>query len=141
MRFIPLLLFLFACTAGADELQLEKYRGQVVYLDFWASWCSPCKDSFPWLNQLQKKYHDKGVVVIGINLDTDRAKADEFLKSTPAQFPVVFDSGGALAKKFGVQGMPYAVILGRDGKVGHSHIGFHADKTKDYEQALQGVLK
>ena len=141
MKLWPLLILFLTATARADDLHLEKYHGQVVYLDFWASWCSPCKASFPWLNQTQKKFHDKGLVLIGINVDKDRAKADEFLKSVPAQFPIVYDPDGALPKKYGVQGMPYAIIIGRDGKIVHSHIGFHPDKTGEYEQAIQGALK
>lgn len=138
---IFLLMWSFAANADLDPLAKPEYKGKVVYLDFWASWCGPCKESFPWLNQIQKKYKDKNFVVIGINLDREKIKADEFLKLYPAQFPLVFNPEGDLAKKYGVQGMPYSVILDRTGKVIHSHIGFHADKIKEYTNVIEGALK
>lgn len=141
MKLFLSLLILFSSVAKAEDFQAEKYKGKIVYLDFWASWCAPCKDSFPWLNQVQKKYQDKGVVVIGINVDKDKAKAEEFLKKIPAQFQIYYNADGTLAQKYKVQGMPFAVIIGKNGEVIHSHIGFHPDKTKEYEQIIEGALK
>ena len=69
-----------------QKFDLAQYQNKVVYIDFWASWCGPCRKSFPWINAIQEKYKDKGLVVIGINLDKDIEKAKQFLKITPAQF-------------------------------------------------------
>jgi cytochrome c biogenesis protein CcmG, thiol:disulfide interchange protein DsbE len=143
MKIVLALLLMVSAPALADTdpLASGEYKGKVVYLDFWASWCGPCKESFPWLNEIHAKYKDKGFVVIGINLDKDKAKADEFLKSHAAQFPIVYNTEGDLAKKYGVKGMPYSIILDKGGKVLHSHIGFHKDKTKEYTDIIEGALK
>src|SRR4051812_16001142 len=84
-----------ADTAGA--LDLARYRGKVVLVDFWASWCEPCRHSFPWLNAMQAKYADRGLVVIGVNVDRERADADRFLRDVPAKFQIVYDPEGTLA--------------------------------------------
>lgn len=142
MKWIFILSLLFSHGAFADgAFKAENYKGKVVYLDFWASWCGPCKESFPWLNQLQQKYKDKGLVIVGINLDKEKAKAESFLKDHPAQFEIIFNGEGTLAKQYGVKGMPYSVILGKNGEVLHSHIGFHSDKTAEYIKTIEGALK
>lgn len=143
MKFVFLTAFLLSQTlwAGTDPLANPELKGKVVYLDFWASWCGPCKESFPWLNQMQAKYKDKGLVIIGINMDKDPAKTEAFLKDTPAQFQIVSNPEGDLAKKYGVKGMPYSVIIDKNGKVIHSHIGFHSGKTKEYVDIIEGALK
>ncbi len=141
MRFLFILTLLFSANTWAEDFSLDAYKGQVVYLDFWASWCGPCKESFPWLNQIQQKYKDKGLTVIGINLDKDKTNADEFLKSHPAVFKIIYNTQGDLAKKYGVKGMPFSVIIDKNGKILHSHIGFHMDKTNEYVQTIEGALK
>ena len=78
-----------------ESVKLSEYKGKVVYLDFWASWCGPCKKTFPWLNELQKKYGKDGFEVVGVNVDAKKADADKFLVSTPAEFTVLFDPAGA----------------------------------------------
>ncbi len=137
LLFITLPSMVFAQTS---QFSPELYKGKVVYIDFWASWCGPCKESFPWLNELQAKYKDK-LVIVGINLDKEKAKADEFLSATPAKFQILFNPEGQLAKRYNVKGMPYSVILDKDGKVIHTHIGFHKDKTAEYTQIIEGALK
>src|SRR5579863_797355 len=73
-------------SAAAPDLDLNQYHGKVVYLDFWASWCKPCRQSFPWMNRMLDMYGDKGLVIIAVNLDEDRKDADRFLKEVPAKF-------------------------------------------------------
>ena len=77
--------------AHADGLDLSAYKGKVVYLDFWASWCTPCRLSFPWMNEIQQTYGARGLVVIGVNVDHDRALADEFLRANRGTFKIVYD--------------------------------------------------
>jgi thiol-disulfide isomerase/thioredoxin len=141
MVYLWTALILMLSPAQADDFNIDAYKGKVVYIDFWASWCGPCKESFPWLNKIHQKYKDQGLVVVGINVDKEKSKADEFLKEHPAQFPIFFNADGSLAKKFGVKGMPYSVIIDKKGQVIHSHIGFHADKTSEYSNTLEGALK
>jgi thiol-disulfide isomerase/thioredoxin len=83
-------------SSRADSLELERYRGKIVVVDFWASWCAPCRRSFPWLNEIQAKYRDR-VVVIGVNVDREQADAAQFLRDVPAKFPVIYDPAGELA--------------------------------------------
>ena len=124
--------------AGADKL--SKLKGKVVYVDFWASWCGPCRQSFPWMNDMQAKYGAKGLQIVGINLDAKRADADQFLAQLPAKFTVGFDAKGDTAKQFGVKGMPTSVLIGPDGKVIAVHQGFKDEDRKDLEAKFASAL-
>src|SRR5450631_1845011 len=97
----------------AAGLDLHAYRGKVVYLDFWASWCGPCRQSFPWLADLLRERESQDLVVIGVNVDKDRALAERFLGETPAAFPIVYDPEGAIASAYKVAGMPTAILIDR----------------------------
>jgi cytochrome c biogenesis protein CcmG/thiol:disulfide interchange protein DsbE len=122
------------------EFDLEKLHGKVVYLDFWASWCIPCRQSFPWMNEMQARYHDSGLEVVAVNLDKNRALADEFLKKLEANFTVAFDAQGDSAKAYNLRGMPSSYLIGRDGKLYASHIGFREKDKAKIEQAIQQLL-
>jgi cytochrome c biogenesis protein CcmG/thiol:disulfide interchange protein DsbE len=128
-----------AAAPPAGELDVSKYAGKVVYVDFWASWCVPCRKSFPWLNALVKKYPDD-LVVVGVNVDHERAAAMKFLEKYHADFPLVFDPDGKVAAAYKLEGMPSAVILGRDGKIVHRHVGFRAEKIPEYEATLRSLI-
>lgn len=143
--FAAFLLSLFASSvlaapAADGQLDLSRYQGKVVYLDFWASWCVPCRKSFPWLNELAKKYPDD-LVVVGVNVDTTRADADRFLKKYPASFPLVFDPQGKLAAEYKLEGMPSSVLVDRKGKVAHRQVGFREEKRGEYEKTLLDLIK
>jgi thiol-disulfide isomerase/thioredoxin len=111
-------------ASAEDLLDLAQYRGRVVYLDFWASWCAPCRESFPWMNRLQGELGHDGLVVIAVNVDRERADADRFLRERPAQFRIVYDPDGLLPEKFGVRGMPTSLLIDRNGQVHSRHEGF-----------------
>jgi cytochrome c biogenesis protein CcmG/thiol:disulfide interchange protein DsbE len=111
----------------ADEgVDLARLRGKVVYLDFWASWCKPCRESFPWMNSVQSAYAKQGVVVVAVNVDQERALADAFLQQYPAQFQVYYDPSGKLAESYRVVGMPSSFLIDRSGAVRYRHVGFRA---------------
>ncbi|MBI3229405.1 MAG: TlpA family protein disulfide reductase [Burkholderiales bacterium] len=110
-------------------LNLQQFRGKVVYLDFWASWCAPCKRSFPWMNQLQQRYGANGLQVLTINVDAKQDDATSFLQSTPADFLVAYDAKGDSAKAYAIKGMPSSFVIGKDGKVLHQHAGEN-DRTE-----------
>jgi thiol-disulfide isomerase/thioredoxin len=129
-----------ALPADGGEFRLDAMRGKVVYLDFWASWCGPCKQSFPWMNAMQAKYADKGLVVVAVNLDTVRGDAQTFLKTTPAQFKVAYDPNGLVAQAYAIKGMPSSFLIGRDGRLVAAHTGFNAGSRDELERALQQVL-
>jgi len=130
----------FDLAGRLAAVNLSDYKGKTVYLDFWASWCGPCKQSFPWMNDMQSRYGAKGLRVVGINVDqkTDDAKA--FLKDTPASFDVAFDQGGKTPKAYAIKGMPTSVLIGRDGKVLSVHSGFKDEQRPELERQIQQAL-
>ncbi len=132
-RQVPSLVLRTAKGAMA----LDSLRGHVVVVDFWASWCGPCHQSFPWLDSLQTRYRDRGVVVVGVSVDKSLDAADAFVAGHPAAFTVAYDPAGRAAEAFGVQGMPSTFLVGRDGTLLASHVGFDARKTAPFETALQ----
>jgi thiol-disulfide isomerase/thioredoxin len=135
-------LLLTALAAPAAEplpAALAPYEGKLVYLDFWASWCGPCRESFPWLNRMQEKYA-ADLVIVGVNVDTDAKAADGFLKKHPARFDIVRDPAGALPEHYRIEGMPSSVLIAPDGRVLHQHSGFRTHDTAEYEAAIRAAL-
>jgi thiol-disulfide isomerase/thioredoxin len=134
-------LTLTPLEAARPAIAAEQLKGKVVYVDFWASWCVPCRASFPWLEELHRKYGDQGLVVLGINKDQAPGDAGKFLARYPASFPLLRDPGDALAKGFAVRGMPSAYLIDRRGNIRHTHVGFRQDTTAELEQLLVELLK
>jgi len=124
-----------------EEIELSQYKNKVVYLDFWASWCGPCRKSFPWLNKMQEKYKHRGLVVIGINLDRDIKKAQQFLTKIPANFLLYSDPTGELGKTYQLQGMPSSYLFDGDGKLSEKHVGFKKSDTDNYEKNIVKLLE
>ena len=106
-----------------SALDLNRYRGSVVYLDFWASWCAPCKLSFPFMNNLRGQFRPKDLVILTVNMDSNKDAASAFLRSVGGDLPVIFDPTGSLASRFDVSAMPTSVLIGRDGRVRYVHRG------------------
>ncbi|WP_082552035.1 TlpA disulfide reductase family protein [Massilia sp. Root351] len=125
-------------TAGA--VRLEQYQGKLVYLDFWASWCGPCRHSFPWMNEMQAKYGAQGLQVVGINVDAKTDDARSFLANTPARFVVAFDPAGAAPRQYGIKGMPSSVLIGPDGKILFEHSGFREGDRAELESRIRAAL-
>jgi thiol-disulfide isomerase/thioredoxin len=127
--------------AAEGEIDLSQLEGKVVYLDFWASWCTPCRESFPWMAAMKEKYGSQGFEVVAINLDKERELADEFLQAMDVNFIVAFDTAGESASEYGLRGMPGSYLIGRDGNIHASHLGFRdADKAR-LESAIQTLLQ
>lgn len=121
-----------AARAEASDLDLSAYKGKVVYLDFWASWCAPCKQSFPFMRQLAETYPSRDLAIIAVNLDHSKKRAEAFIDQQGANFPVIYDPKGKLAERFKVRDMPTSILIGRDGKVRYVHQGFFPAKEGDY---------
>jgi thiol-disulfide isomerase/thioredoxin len=117
-----------------------QWEGRVVLLDFWASWCGPCAESFPWMDEMHEKYGPKGLVIVGVNLDANREDADRFLQDHPNGFRQLFDPQGALAESYGVDTMPTSILLDRNGKPVARHRGFRSEEREAYERNLEAVL-
>lgn len=127
---------------GTDkQVKLADYKGKVVYLDFWASWCGPCRHSFPWMNSMQSKFGEKGLQVIGVNLDAKSDDGKRFLTGNPAEFSVAFDPSGTTPRLYGVKGMPSSYLIGRDGKVIFQHVGFNDADRAELEKQIQTALE
>lgn len=146
IRFMALSsLFLTGSTTSLfcyaeKTLNLNEHKGKVVYLDFWASWCGPCRLSFPFMETLQKSYGSKGLDVVTINLDADTQSAEKFLTELHSRLPVIFDPNGKLAEQFNVEDMPTSIIIDREGQIKFVHQGFHEAKTDEYIEHIQTLL-
>lgn len=127
-------------TAKGETVALDKLRGKVVYVDFWASWCGPCRRSFPWMNDMQQKYGGKGFVVVGVNVDKKRADADRFLAQNPANFTIAFDEAGATPAAYAVKGMPSSYLVDPSGKVTFVERGFLDESKPVLEQKIAALV-
>jgi thiol-disulfide isomerase/thioredoxin len=121
--------------------RLNQLRGQVVYLDFWASWCVPCRLSFPALDQLHKKYHGRGFEVVAVNKDVVAADIGRFLARIPVGFTLVADPGDKIARAYQVKSMPSGYLLDRKGRVRYVHEGFRSDSAAQIEAQIIELLK
>jgi thiol-disulfide isomerase/thioredoxin len=127
-------------NANGDTVALERMRGKVVYVDFWASWCGPCRRSFPWMNEMQQKYGARGLVIVGVNVDKKRSDADRFLAQIPASFTIVYDETGAAPTAYGVKGMPSSYVIDARGNVTFVERGFLDESRAVLEQKIADAL-
>lgn len=126
---------------ASETFSVHEYAGKVVVLDFWASWCVPCRRSFPLLNAMHQKYADEGLTIIGVNLDMERADAARFLEEYPAEFAILYDENQELARQFEVVAMPSSYVIGRDGKILARHMGFKVKQQDEYESIIVDALR
>jgi thiol-disulfide isomerase/thioredoxin len=138
--FLCICLAFITPTRAASPLDLTALQGRVVYLDFWASWCGPCRQSFPWMQTMKETYDGQGLTVIAINLDTDRADADKFLDQFKPTFDVRFDPQGEFAEFYKIEGMPSSVLIDRHGVKRFTHVGFRPVDGQLYEAQLRKLL-
>jgi thiol-disulfide isomerase/thioredoxin len=130
----------FTLPGRSGTVSYPGLAGKVVYVDFWASWCGPCRQSFPWLKTLHERYAAKGLAIVAINLDKERDAAQEFLEDFPAPFLVAFDPSGKTADAFHVATMPSSYVVGADGTILHSIAGFDPGETDAVEQKIREEL-
>jgi len=124
---------------GKSTLSLDAYKGQVVYLDFWASWCGPCAAALPAIDQLQKEFGDQGFQVLAVNVDKDIKDARRFLSRRPVGYPSVANPDGSIPSSFEVETMPTSFLIDRNGVVQYVHKGFRSgdeDELRNHIQAL-----
>jgi len=130
----------FTLPGLEQAVTLSKLKGDVVYVDFWASWCDPCRHAFEWMNSMQSYYEHEGLTVIAINLDKDRAKADQFLAENPAHFTVLFDPEGEVAETYKLRGMPSSYLIDRQGRLVISHLGFRSRDKIPLQKNIVNLL-
>jgi len=131
----------FKLEGKQKQVKLSDYRGQIVYLDFWASWCQPCRKSFTWMNKMQSLYGKEGFKVIAINLDESRQKADKFLEQIPANFDIAFDPRGNTAKTYNVKAMPSSYLIDKHGNVIHANLGFRGNDEEKLELKIRDLIR
>jgi thiol-disulfide isomerase/thioredoxin len=122
------------------SIDLRQFRGKVLYVDFWASWCGPCAKSFPFLNELNAEFHERGLEIVGINLDENPEEARNFLAEYPAHFSVATNVNNKCAKDFGVKAMPSSYIVDRHGIIRHLHLGFRPGEAQDLRKLVEQLL-
>lgn len=122
------------------RVDLNQFKGKVVYVDFWASWCPPCARSFPFMNEMERQFGGKGLVVLAINVDEDLEDAKAFLAKYSANFNLAADTSGQCPQQFGVQAMPSSYLVDAKGVVRHVHIGFRAGETEELRTAVEQLL-
>jgi thiol-disulfide isomerase/thioredoxin len=127
-------------TAGGDTVTLDGLRGKVVYVDFWASWCGPCRKSFPWMAEMQKKYGPSGLMVVAVNVDKKRPDAERFLQATPAQFTVVYDPAGTTPSAWNVKAMPTSFVVDAKGNVAVIESGFREENLAELEGRIKTLV-
>ena len=128
-------------TADGKPFDWSTLRGKVVLVDFWASWCGPCRQAFPVYDAMGKRHADAGFVVLGVNVDEQRADAERFLEAVPVAFTVVFDAGGKAPQAYGVKAMPTSYLVGRDGRLRAVHMGFKPSDSEKIEAEVLAALK
>lgn len=127
-------------TLDGKNVTAKALKGKVVVLDFWATWCGPCKVELPILQKLYKKYGKDGLVIIGINIDNEPDKLKGFLSKLGVTFPIAHDKGKEVTKRYEPEKMPSSFIIGRDGVVKHVHAGFNAEDEAKFEKEIKALL-
>jgi len=136
----PAPAFTLASRAGQD-VSLAQYKGNVVMINFWASWCGPCRQEMPLLESIYKKYNKMGFTMLGVNVEPDSNAANEWLKATPVSFPILYDRDSKVSKLYDVGGMPSTVIIDRSGKVRVLHRGYKPGDENEYLDSIRTLIR
>jgi thiol-disulfide isomerase/thioredoxin len=126
---------------GGSKLSLAQYKGQVVMINFWATWCGPCRQEMPLLDAMYKKYKPMGFTLIGVNVEPDSKAADAFLSKVPVTFPIAFDPDSKVSAMYQVQGMPSSIIVDRKGNVRVVHKGYRPGDENTYLDHIRALLR
>lgn len=121
-------------------VDLDALRGRVVVVDFWASWCGPCRDEMPFLESMHRKYGEQGLVIVGVNIDRQRKKMEGFLRRHPVTFRIVHDADAEVAVRYQPPGMPTSYFIGRDGLLRHTHAGYSKGDDEAIEARIVALL-
>ena len=128
-------------SASGQNVKLSEFRGQVVLINFWASWCGPCRQEMPHLDAIHKKYQPLGFTVFGVNVEQDREMADKILRDIPVSFPILFDDDNTVSKLYDVDAMPVTVLVDRNGEVRFMHKGYKPGYEEEYENQVRALVR
>jgi peroxiredoxin len=132
--------FTLAAKGGSD-VSLSQFRGRVVMINFWASWCGPCRQEMPLLESIYKKYNKLGFTMLGVNVEPDSKAADAWLQETPVSFPILYDRDSKVSKLYDVAGMPSTVIIDRSGKLRKLHRGYKPGDENEYLDSIRALIR
>lgn len=124
-----------------SNLRLEEYRGDVVLINFWASWCGPCRQEMPILDKLHQRYEDAGFAVLGVNVEGEAAPAQKIVDKTNVTFPVLIDEGQDVSERYALEAMPSTVVVDRDGKVRYIHRGYKPGDEAKYVEVVKALIR
>ncbi|HET8800231.1 MAG TPA: TlpA disulfide reductase family protein [Marinobacter sp.] len=128
-------------SRSGENLRLEDHRGEVVMLNFWASWCGPCRQEMPLMDDLYAQYKDLGFTILAVNVDENREEAHRFLDSVPVDYPILYDPESTVSELYEVQAMPTTVMIDRDGNARYVHYGFQSGYEDDYEAQIRELVR
>lgn len=126
---------------GGQTVTLSAYRGDVVMINFWASWCKPCRQEMPLLEQVYQRYKNLGFTLIGVNVDEEQKNADLILKKIPVSFPIAYDQQDKVSNKYGLEGMPNTVFVDRNGNIRHVHTGYAPGDEQAYDEQIRLLIR
>ena len=128
-------------SSTGENLRLSELKGQVVMINFWASWCGPCRQEMPELNEIQAKYEDLGFTILGVNVEENSSKANEMLAENPVNFPVLYDTENRVTELFKVDAMPSTILVDRDGNMRYLHKGYKPGYEDLYAQQVKTLIR
>jgi len=128
-------------SRSGENLKLSELRGEVVMVNFWASWCGPCRQEMPLLDQLYKRFSPMGFTILGVNVEEDSAEAEKVLGEIPVSFPILFDSRNQVSKAYDINAMPSTFLVDRDGKVRYLHKGYKPGYEDEYQRQISELIR
>ena len=128
-------------SMSGSNVKLSEHRGEVVMINFWASWCAPCRQEMPLLEDLYKRYKDGGFTLLGVNVEEDSSAAQNLLKQVRVSFPILFDNTNSVSQLYKVEAMPSTVILDRDGNVRYLHKGYLPGYEDEYQKQVRELIR
>ena len=128
-------------SRSGENLRLEDHRGEVVMLNFWASWCGPCRQEMPLMDELYSQYKDLGFTILAVNVDENREEAHRFLDKVPVNYPILYDPESSVSELYEVQAMPTTVMIDRSGNARYLHYGYQPGYEDEYEQQIRELVR
>lgn len=128
-------------SRGGENIKLSELRGEVVMINFWASWCGPCRQEMPALNELYQRYNPLGFTILGVNVEQDPRKAEALLREIPVDFPILFDTENQVTELYKVVAMPSTVLVDRNGQVRFVHKGYKPGYEEKYQEQVRSLIR